>query len=123
MVKRRSRDHYQTISDGSETLTTSITAGKATLKVGIERQENGEHVPFIALSNDEFNDALTPDPDLLITVPKDGPKLVVRGSVESFSIDLFALARKLAEDPSMAQAIGRASLKLGQAPPVPNAGD
>lgn len=123
MVKRRSRDHYHSVSDGNETLTTSLTVGKATLKVGIEHKDDGTHVPFIALSNDEFNDAQTPDPDLLITVAKDGPKLVVRGSVESFSIDLFALARKLAEDPSMAQAIGRSGFKLGQAPPVPNAGD
>ena len=113
MVKRKAPQHNHTMKVGGETQTFCLTIGAATIRAGVEESEEGAS-PFIALSNDDFRDAKQEDPDLLITVGKDGPKLVVRSSIERFSFDLIALARKLVEYPEMGQTIGREGMRLGQ---------
>lgn len=119
MIKRK---HITAVGSlamlGEEHLVLCRAEGGAKIRAGFVLT-GGESCPFVAMSNDEFS---APDgelADLAILVDKDGPKIVVTGAVESFSIDLFALARKLAEDPAMAQSISRFGLQLGQTPDLP----
>ncbi len=91
----------------------SRTHNGSQIAMGIESASGN---PFVAMTHAKFNPP-GESHDMVLTATEQGPKLTITGAVESFEIDLFALARKLAENPELSASVGRSAMRLGQAPP------
>lgn len=111
-MKRRVSDFgsHRVDLDGTVTLA-AVTVGQSHIQVGANALG-----PFVAMSHDGFNGSAS-EPDLVLTVEADGPKLTLTSGVEKFSVDLLSMLRKLAEQEIGKSTITRFGMALGMQPP------